>query len=82
MREIFTTPGLVTPQRSILGLPAEGRPGPSDLHLSTTTTKYLFDPHDVYNPHILWPGFASTPAAVLGSFAIGVITTAATGTST
>ena len=28
-REIFTTPGLVTARRSILGPPAEGRPGPS-----------------------------------------------------
>ena len=28
-REIFTTPKLVTTQRSILGPPAEGRPGPS-----------------------------------------------------
>ena len=28
-REIFTTPGLVTAPRSILGPPAEGRPGPS-----------------------------------------------------
>ena len=53
-----------------------------DLNLSTSTKIYLFDPHDIYNPHILWPGFASTPAAVLGSFAIGVTTTAATGTST
>ena len=30
--EIFTTPGLVTARRSILGPPAEGRPGPSDLN--------------------------------------------------
>ena len=29
-REIFTAPGLVTARRSILGPPAEGRPGPSD----------------------------------------------------
>ena len=29
-REIFTTPGDVTARRSILGPPAEGRPGPSD----------------------------------------------------
>ena len=29
-RETFTTPELVTTQRSILGPPAEGRPGPSD----------------------------------------------------
>ena len=28
-REIFTTPGHVTARRSILGPPAEGRPGPS-----------------------------------------------------
>ena len=28
-REMFTTPELVTAQRSILGPPAEGRPGPS-----------------------------------------------------
>ena len=28
--ETFTTPGLVTTRRSILGPPAEGRPGPSD----------------------------------------------------
>ena len=28
-REIFTTPELVTARRSILGPPAEGRPGPS-----------------------------------------------------
>ena len=28
-RETFTTPELVTTQRSILGPPAEGRPGPS-----------------------------------------------------
>ena len=28
-RETFTTPGLVTTRRSILGPPAEGRPGPS-----------------------------------------------------
>ena len=29
-REIFTTPKLVTARRSILGPPADGRPGPSD----------------------------------------------------
>ena len=29
-RETFTTPELVNTQRSILGPPAEGRPGPSD----------------------------------------------------
>ena len=29
-RETFTTPELVTTRRSILGPPAEGRPGPSD----------------------------------------------------
>ena len=29
-RETFTTPKLVTTRRSILGPPAEGRPGPSD----------------------------------------------------
>ena len=29
-RETFTTPKLVTTWRSILGPPAEGRPGPSD----------------------------------------------------
>ena len=28
-REIFATPGLVTARQSILGPPAEGRPGPS-----------------------------------------------------
>ena len=31
-REIFTTPGHVTARRSILGPPAEGRPGPSDYN--------------------------------------------------
>ena len=29
-RETFTTPELVTTRRSILGPPAEGRPGPCD----------------------------------------------------
>ena len=29
-RETFTTPKMVTTRRSILGPPAEGRPGPSD----------------------------------------------------
>ena len=33
-REIFTTPGLVAARRSILGPPAEGRPGPSTTKLS------------------------------------------------
>ena len=33
-REIFTTPGLVTARRSILGPPAEGRPGHSHLKMS------------------------------------------------
>ena len=34
-REIFTTPEHVTARRSILGPPAEGRPGPSLIKLST-----------------------------------------------
>ena len=32
-REIFTTPRLVTARRSILGPPAEGRPGPSFIKI-------------------------------------------------
>ena len=35
--EIFTTPGLVTARRSILGPPAEGRPGPSSIKVSYLT---------------------------------------------
>ena len=40
-REIFTTPGLVTARRSILGPPAEGRPGPS-LSKSAEMCFYLY----------------------------------------
>ena len=43
------------------------------------TRIYLFDLHDIHNPHILWPGFTSTPAAAAGLFAIGVIGTIGTG---
>ena len=39
-REIFTTPGQVTTRRSILGPPAEGRPGPSLYKI--THRKYIF----------------------------------------
>ena len=35
-REIFTTPGHVTARRSILGPPAEGRPGPSCIKIFNT----------------------------------------------
>ena len=44
------------------------------------TRIYLFDLHDIHNPHILWPGFTSTSADGLGSFAIGVMSTITAGT--
>ena len=40
-REIFTTPGDVTARRSILGPPAEGRPGPRILKFSLKLRKIM-----------------------------------------
>ena len=41
-REIFTTPGHVTARRSILGPPAEGRPGPSYLKIIDLEVDAIF----------------------------------------
>ena len=41
-REMFTTPELVTAQRSILGPPAEGRPGPSDYKQTKLFFHFFF----------------------------------------
>ena len=44
-REIYTTPGHVTARRSILGPPAEGRPGPSVQKKMISDCGEFFDEH-------------------------------------